>query len=620
MGLFSNSSKKPKPQIVGYKYYMGLHFILGYGNANGLHQIWVGEKCVWPYPNNSIREARQWTKPTSYNDLENQWTNETRAYDGDVITGAYDSVDPGSFSSWLELYLAEPIICGMIRFNVTKFSAYGGSRCNVEVYYEEDWHLIYTDKLHEDHQYYKVVFPIKEVSAARIKIENSQGVQIADCYCYEFDFDNSYPYLSDLYIDAANIFGGERVGGEGGIAGAVNIEYGAADQQRNDYLVVRLGENISAYRGLFGVILKQVYIGTSAYIKPWSFLIRRTMRLTSGAEQWYLEKAEIRSGELNGDDLNAIHIIRECLMDKEWGLGFDEDDIDDINFKACADTLYDEGFGLSTIWDNSSSIEDFSSRILEIIAGSLYQNLSTGKWEIGLTRDDYNINELESFNEDQIIEIEEFSRPGYGEVIDQVTVNWHDKIQNKSRPVTVSNLAMIMKQDGKIIEETYNYFSICNKELANKVASRELQLATSMLASMRIKTNRQMSHLKPNDVFKLSWGNLGFIDMVVRVLEVNYGSTAKNEIIFKCCEDVFGIPYTTYENPPDTQWEDPIHNPVDTQHRFLMEVPYWHLCQISGQDTVETLDDDIALMFACAAKPETTPDAYEFDLLIDLSN
>lgn len=477
------------PQVVGYKYSLGIHFICGYANADGIKQIWVGEKCVWPTPNNPNEEA-----------IDASANDETKL------------------------------------------------------------------------------------------------------------------------INASKIFGGEDK--EGGVSGSIDIQYGAANQGRNSYLMARLGAIISAYRGLLSVILKRVYIGTSAYLKPWSFLIKRTDNLVNGSPQWYTtgNKHIIHPGELTGDDLNAIHIIRECLIDKEWGLGFGGGDINDENLKVCADTLKTEGYGLSSIWDNGSAVDDFIDRILEIIAGSLYQNLSTGKWEIALTRDDYDVESLESFDENQIIEIEDFVKPGYGEIVDQVTVNWWDKIWNKNRSITLSDPAMIIKQGGKIIEQSFNYYFICNSELANKVASRELQLATSMLANMRIKANRQMSHLKPNDVFKLSWSNFGIVNMIVRVLEVNYGNLAKSEIILNCCEDVFGTAYTVIEDPPDTQWTDPVHDPVDTTHRFLMEIPYWHLCNYGmGQDVIETLDDDIALMFTMAAKPAATPDSYEFNLLVKLS-
>jgi hypothetical protein len=480
MGLFSS---KPKKQVVGYLYHLGMHMILGYANADGVKQIWVGEKCVWPTVNDASSEA----------------------------------ADSGS---------------------------------------------------------------------------NDQSITIS----------------------ASNVFGGLATGKEGGISGDVDIQYGSSTQTTNSYLVSKLGSNISAFRGLLSVILKQVYLGTNAYLKPWSFSVKRTDKLVSGDSQWYSSKAVIRSGQIDGDDLNIVHIIRECLLDKEWGLGWEESDINDSNFKACADTLYDEGYGLSVIWDSSSSMEDFVDRILEIAAASLYQNLSTGLWELGLIRDDYVPASLESFDESYILDIVDFNRPSFGEVVDQVTVNWHDKIWNKNRSITLSDQVMIEKQGGAVIERIFNYQSVCNKTLANKIASRELQLATSMLASMTMKCNRQMSHLKPNDVFKFSWDPLGIETMIVRVLEVNYGNLKDNEVTIHCCEDVFGTSYTIIEDPPNTAWTDPVNDPVDTDYRFLAEAPYWQLCETQNQEIVDTFANDFGVLLPLVVKPSSTPDSYGYDI------
>jgi len=461
---------------VGYDYYLGMHLILCYANADGIKQIWVGEKVVWPIVNNPLAEQAD------------------------------------------EATLAN--------------------------------------------------------------------------------------------VSASNVFGGKDK--EGGISGKVDIQYGASDQQQNNYLVSKLDADISAYRGLLGVVLNQVYVGTSPYIKLWSFLVKRTDKLVNGSAQWYLIKAKI-----GNDDLNAVHIIRECLTDQEWGLGFSSDDIDDDNFKICADVIYGEGFGLSSIWDSSSTMEDFIDSILQIIAGILYQDMSTGKWKLKLIRDDYVIGGLESFDENQIIAVEEFSRPAYGEIADQVTVNWWNKINDKSSSVIVHDLALIEKQSGNVIDMMFDYQSVCDATIANKIANRELKIVSSMLAIFRIVCNRQMSHLKPGDVFKFSWKNYGIIEMPARIVDANYGSVDSSKITFQCMEDVFGLAYTTYTNPPDTEWESSVHEPVDTDYRMLMEVPYCILYNNIGQDAMEILSDDAAVMFCCAVKPVS--DAYRFTLLIRLS-
>ena len=348
-------------------------------------------------------------------------------------------------------------------------------------------------------------------------------------------------------IDAPYLFGGYHK--EGGIItyDGIDIEYGASDQPQNAYLAANCDSDVTAYRGLTGVVVHRAMVGTSPYIKPWSFLCKRTDVLTDGSVQWYIAKAVI-----GDDDLNAVHIIRECLTNKEWGCGYPTADINDTNFQAAADTCYTDGFGLSMQWDNTTPVEDFIDQVLEIIAGALYQNQATGKWELNLAREDYVLGDLESYNEVEITDLAEFNRPAFGEIVDQVTVDWFDRAADSNRTVQLHDSALIEKQGGMIIEQLYNYPSITSASLANTVASRELKLATSMLASMQLVCNRKMSHIIPNTVFKLSWTNLGITDMVVRVLEVNYGNLQRNEVTLYCIEDVFSTAQTIYSAPAST--------------------------------------------------------------------
>lgn len=464
-----------KRQTFGYMYFVGMHMITGYANADGVKQIWVGEKVVWPTAN-----------------------------------------DPS--------------------------------------------------------------------------VEQADGAALAT-------------------INAISIFGGPYK--EGGVSGVVDIMYGEASQAQNTYLVSKLGSDISAYRGLLSIVLNKVYVGTNAYIKPWSFLIKRTDKLVAGGAQWYIAKAKI-----GGDDLNPIHIIRECLTDFEFGLGTPVTDINDTNFQAAADILYTEGSGLSYTWDLSTPVEEFIGDILNTIEAMLYQNLSSGQWEIKLIREPTagELSAAETFDEDTILEIEEFDRPAYGEIVNQVTINWNDRIYNKNRPCTVHDSTLIEKQGNAIIEKTFNYYGICSESIANDVANRELLLATSMLATIKMRCNRQMSHLKPGDIFKLTWSDLGITTMVVRIVEVNYGNLDNNEITLTCVEDVFSTVYTIYSDPADTGWTDPINDPADPTYKKLIEAPYWILCDDMGKDIVDDFDNDLAIMLCSAVKP--TSDANEFKLLV----
>ena len=76
-----------------------------------------------------------------------------------------------------------------------------------------------------------------------------------------------------------------------------------------------------------------------------------------------------------------LHIIRECLTDTTWGMGYAESDIDEPSFILAADTLYDEGIGISLLWDRESEIEEFIEQIKKHINATLNMDRSTGKFK-----------------------------------------------------------------------------------------------------------------------------------------------------------------------------------------------------------------------------------------------
>jgi hypothetical protein len=460
------------------------------------------------------------------------------------------------------------------------------------------------------------------------------------------------------------------------------------------------------------------------------------------------------------------------LIAPEWGLGWDENDIDENSFTEAANVLYDENFGLSMFWDQVTPIEDFVDETLNYIAGILYQDLSTGKWVLSLTRDsgldeayDYNntgdnnqgvVNEaqtrqfaqtfttsksytpasakikiakefsgstvnarvelhgvdsngdpdgnvlaygtiptgditdtaswvevaligspnlivntqyalvvwptsglqdlywrlniyssfpngyykvtnddraswqtilgsdfmfeiyaggeLETFGEGDVMAVEDFSRPAYGEIVDLVTVKFWDKLNNKSRLTEDRDNALIEKQ-GAEIEKILNYQGICNPTLANQVAARELKLMTSMLAGVRLKCTRKMAHLKPNSVFKFSWGDLDITQMALRVMNANYGSLHKNEVILTCVEDAFKAAPTVYGDAADSLTAEVISDPLDVINKRIMEIPYFTLVSdiLGSQDLVDALDDDTTYPCIIAGKPQD--ESFDFDLL-----
>lgn len=802
--------RKKQRVTIGHEYSLGMHMVVGHANMDAVEKMRVGEKVAWipavPHPDNI-------TNGFITGDDNSAFTSSIRfnAQTFTVSGNGYYTVSiklllyrDAGYSSNTTISINSVDASGMPTDAI--ISAHGGNAATSNAVVASS---ITTDTAGT---WVEFIFPTQVYLAASAVYAIVLKPEGANVY-WRYDSANGYAggslylrnsgvwgissgndALFDIYLAEGNspnhtifivvpdLFGGQKK--EGGIRGNVDLLFGASDQTRNPYLVTNLDANIPAFRGSMGFVLNQVYVGTSPYIKPWAFFCRRLLTQVSGDVQWNITKAIISAGEESGDDLNPAHIIRECLIDNDWGMGFVESDIDSTSFELAADILYDEVFGLSLLWDQTEPIEDFVGSILRTIAGFLYQDLASGKWVLSLTRDPATLNfslmnkdiynsgddsflsqdvdnwssqvftatfnyslgsiklllyrlgatspgtvtvsiravtgspqtatptgtdlaegvidgstlttdtagewteiilteplaltlgtkyaivlrcaatggslalkwrsdgsaatytngnsavsaasggdgtwspsitrdnmfelyeiTIESFDENHIMAVEEFARPSYGEVTNQVTVNWWDKIENKSRPVVAQDIALIEKQGNNIIESNLNHYGICNATLANKVAERELKLASSMLAAMRLKCTRRMSHLKPNGVFKLSWSDLGIVQMIVRVINVDYGSLQANEVFMTCLEDAFSTAETVYQDPPDSEWTDPINDALDISNIDIIEIPYWILVNdIENQSVVDSYADASGYLLLAVAPP--TSDSLDFEILM----
>lgn len=152
-----------------------------------------------------------------------------------------------------------------------------------------------------------------------------------------------------LNIDRSEIFGGDR--SEGGVAGSFDILFGNPDQGQNAYLASKITGGVPNFRGVFSVVLKQVYLGTSAYLKKIAF--RGTRVYTY--DNWYSAKAPI-SGNESGvieDGINSprgVPIRVAVLMDKSYSM----------NMTVAGQRKWD--LAVNTVKQVKAILDDLSSR------------------------------------------------------------------------------------------------------------------------------------------------------------------------------------------------------------------------------------------------------------------
>ena len=357
--------------------------------------------------------------------------------------------------------------------------------------------------------------------------------------------------------------------------------------------------DIPAYRRIASVILNQVYVGTNPYLKKWAFRVRRILKKSDGTAQWYPAKAAI------GQDMNPAHIIRECITDPDWGMGYLDSDVEESSFILAADTLYSESFGMSLLWDRQATIDDFITEVLRHIDATLYVDRTTGKFTLKLIRYDYNPATLPILDENVIMTVEDYKSTTFTELSNSVTVNFWNASTGNPDSLTVQDVAMVQVQ-GATLSTTVEYGGCTNGNLAARLASRDLRALSTPMISCTVICTREASQYQVGTPLKLYWPDYGTNNVIMRVVAVDYGSATDNTVKLMLLQDVFSIGSATYAPPSPTEWTPIVNDPQPATVRAQIEAPYYQLVNSKGQTTVDDAlagNPDLGYIFTAAARP-----------------
>lgn len=363
-----------------------------------------------------------------------------------------------------------------------------------------------------------------------------------------------------FYLD--KFFGGEER--EGGLKGIMRVYKGTQTQTANTYLQTKRGKSLPAYTGFCYAVSEQMYVGTSAYVKPFAFVLKRQpngLGLTSN-------KHKI------GDDANPACMIYEILTNSTWGCGLSSALIDVAGLRTVGETLYTEGFGLSMLCNGGTSGRELIDEILRHIDGVIYADPQTGLISVKLARADYVRASLPIYGPDEISSIN-FSRASWSETKNTVKVTFIDRSLNYTeRTVQAQDLANVQARNGTIDAEDTSYLAISNSTQASKAANRLLKTLSYPGAKYNLRLNRKAWALRLGSVFRLTWPNDGIDDVVLRVIRIDYGDASSQAIEVDAVEDIFAIEYNAYPAPPTNGWVNPISAPLAVANQLAFEAPY----------------------------------------------
>lgn len=322
-------------------------------------------------------------------------------------------------------------------------------------------------------------------------------------------------------------------------------------------------DELPSFRGLFTAFFQ---IEFKESLLPIAFIPTRVNVRSFGDPQWNDSTSEPSTRELN-----PIHCIREILTDQQWGKGVDESRIDETSFISAATTIFNESFGISLAWDVSEPYQNVIGEILRHIDAELYEEPTTGKYTIKLIRDDYDVAEL-PVADDSVIESLSKKRPMENDLVNEVVVTYSTRDYRRERTVNAKNTAA--QQFRGVIADTITYPFVYNRNIAARLASRDLLALSSPLATLSMDLAPSFAKdLRLGDVFIAHSPQRGVNNMVVRVTSVQ--EPDENVEMFsmrvEAIEDKFAFAQAISSPPGEVELIDPIRpEPINL---YAMELP-----------------------------------------------
>lgn len=352
-----------------------------------------------------------------------------------------------------------------------------------------------------------------------------------------------------------------------GVSGPVKLYKGSTTQPANTYLQGVWGEvETSAFRPLCYAVLEQCYMGSSDTPPPISIVARRTPN-----------QLGMTGGKHNiAGDANAACMCYEVMTDLMFGMKIAPTRVDKAAFIACGNTLFSEGMGLSMIIDTQMKGRDLLAEILRHVDGVIYPDPQTGLYTMKLARGDYNPDTLDVFDETNIApDSFEFSRVSWEDTKNTTNVQYTDRNANFAvLPVQYKDQANVAVRNGQIDSEDVDFLGFSNVVQATRAAARANKTRSAPLSRAQFNTDRRGYKLRPSSVIKVSRPDFNLNNMIMRVVDISYGTLDDPAVKVVCTEDIFSFGTFAYPPPATTGWVPPVRVPTALLYSRLVEIPY----------------------------------------------
>ena len=358
-----------------------------------------------------------------------------------------------------------------------------------------------------------------------------------------------------------------------GIVGDFDWVSGTPTQLKNDYLNTQITtdvpevDEIPAWKNLCYLVWKGGYIGNRSSLRPWKFVMRRIFTPDALAVQGEDYSTIVDENDPRFLSMNPMYIIFDIMTNKQYGGRFKEDDIDIDSFKSIAETLYNEGLGLSLIKDSVTTVRELLEEITKYCDVTIRLNRTTNKFEAKLIRDDYNIEDLPKFGIEadgtknrRIERVVTHAIGGVDKKVNEVKIRYtvpSEKFINRIAHFT--NEGARFEKDA-IDSTTRDYLFLTSSIKAAEFAERDAIPLTTDLSTIEIYVNFfDVFDMNKGDAFVFNWQPYDIYNKVFRVQEIEFGEVGSKTAKLKAVQDSFGVKNASYVVPPPSGWK-----PIDT--------------------------------------------------------
>jgi hypothetical protein len=363
-----------------------------------------------------------------------------------------------------------------------------------------------------------------------------------------------------ITITAGDILGGkfDRGGIGAGSAdaastGLMRFYAGTGWNEANARLETLVGRELPTYPELCWVVFENdFYFGNAEQLPSIEFIVTRPV---SGPGMGTGLIGNVTANA--GTDANPSGILWEILTNPTWGLGLPASDIDQSSLFTLSravdkglDISADYNVGLSFVLTSQVSGKQVLSDLLRTLDGVLYTDPTSGLLCVRLLRapdaPHYGYGIFNSYGLDaSVIRSVEWTESAPDATANEVKVEFVDRARGFTKnTVTVRDTAAIQAL-GRTESRTVSFLGVQDRDLAIRLATRELRALSTSLGHAVIECDRTGYQLTPGQFFDLTWDVAGKSTRLMRCVSMR--DTPHGGVRIEAVEDVYSSPLPSFE-------------------------------------------------------------------------